>query len=179
MASLGRAVVYSLILVSLLCCFTEAKDFWVGGKDGWKVPSGVGEPLNRWAEASRFSVGDSLVWKIADAKDSALEVTREDYQSCNTSNPISSHNGSEAKVKLGRSGPFYFISGLKGNCEKGQRVIIVVLSPRAKGPSGTSPAPSPMEFDGPSIAPTSGASASAMMKGGFLGVVAVLVALVF
>ncbi|XP_068647943.1 early nodulin-like protein 13 [Aristolochia californica] len=180
MASLGRSVSYSLILVSLLFCFSEAKDFLVGGKaDGWKVPSSSSETLNTWAEANRFNIGDSLVWKIDDEKDSVLQVTREDYQSCNTSNPIASHKDSEVKIKLDRSGPLFFISGLKVNCDKGEKMIVVVLSRRSRGFFGTSPAPSPMEFEGPAIAPTSGAFSLAMRNGAVLGVSAVLVAVVF
>jgi hypothetical protein len=33
----------------------------VGGKiDSWKVPSSEADSLNRWAEKSRFNVGDHL-----------------------------------------------------------------------------------------------------------------------
>ncbi|XP_068653200.1 early nodulin-like protein 13 [Aristolochia californica] len=180
MAYLGRSVAYSFVLVSVFFCLSEAKEFLVGGKaDGWKVPSSSGEPLNRWAESNRFKIGDSLVWKIDDEKDSVLQVTKEDYQSCNISSPIASHKGSEVKVKLDRSGPFFFISGLKGSCEKGEKVIVVVMSPRSRGFFGTSPAPSPIEFEGPATAPSSGASSLAVLKGGLLGALIVFMALVF
>ncbi|KAK8579879.1 hypothetical protein V6N12_070182 [Hibiscus sabdariffa] len=53
-----------------------------------------------------------------------------------------------------KSGEFYFISGAKGHCEKGQKLVAVVLSPRHRY-TGISPAPSPTEIEEPAVAPTS------------------------
>ncbi|OVA06887.1 Plastocyanin-like [Macleaya cordata] len=149
----------SLVFISLFFSFTEATDFLVGGKaDSWKIPSSESESLNKWAESSRFKVGDSLVWKFDAKKDSVLRVTKEDYSTCNGTNPIAEYTNGNTKVELDRSGPFYFISGVKGNCEKGQKLIVVVMSSRR---NRISPAPSPMmdgQFDGPAVAPTSGSS---------------------
>ena len=97
------------------------------------------------------------VWKYDSGKDSVLQVNKEGYVSCNISNPIEEYQDGNTKVKLSRSGPFYFISGTKGNCEKGQKLVVVVLSPRNRY-TGISPAPAPVEFDGPAVAPTSSAT---------------------
>lgn len=94
------------------------------------------------------------VWKYDAAKDSVLQVTKEDYLNCNTTKPVAEYKDGNTKVKLDKSGPFFFISGVKENCEKGQKLIVVVMSPRSRF-TGISPAPSPVEFDGPAIAPTS------------------------
>lgn len=100
--------------------------------------------------------GYIAVWKYDGAKDSVYQVTKEDYISCNTTNPIEQHKDGETKVELTRPGPYYFISGVKSNCEKGEKMIVVVLTPRHR--FDISPAPSPAEFDGPAVAPTSGGS---------------------
>jgi hypothetical protein len=92
------------------------------------------------------------VWKYDGEKDSVLQVRKEDYVNCNTSNPIEEHKDGNTKVKLDRAGAFYFISGAKGHCEKGQKLVVVVLSPRH---TAISPAPSPVEFESPAVAPTS------------------------
>ncbi|KAJ0965838.1 hypothetical protein J5N97_026976 [Dioscorea zingiberensis] len=132
---------------------SQAKDFLVGGAAGaWKVPSSASESLNRWAEASRFQVGDSLVWKFDGKKDSVLRVSREDYLACRTSAPIEEHKDGNTVVKLDKSGAFYFISGSSEACEKGEKLIVVVMSQKHH----LAPAPSPVEFDGPAVAPTSG-----------------------
>lgn len=155
-----RALFATLALLCLLISFSEAKEYLVGGKtNAWEIPSSQADFLNQWAEASRFRIGDYLVWKYDSLKDSVLQVSKEDYVSCNTSNPIEEYKDGETKVKLDRSGPFYFVSGVEGHCEKGQKLIVVVLSPRHKNRyMGVSPAPSPAESDGPAVAPTSSAT---------------------
>ncbi|KAL9442872.1 hypothetical protein AB3S75_016269 [Citrus x aurantiifolia] len=149
-------VLTSLVLFSISFC--EARDILVGGKtDSWKIPSSQSDSLNQWAEKTRFQIGDSLVWKYDATRDSVLQVTKEAYLSCNTSSPFAEYRDGNTKVKLNKSGPFYFISGTKGSCEKGQKLIVVVMSSRRRY-TGISPAPAPMEFDGPAVAPTSSAA---------------------
>jgi len=58
-----------------------------------------------------------------------LQVNKEDYANCNSSNPVEQYNDGNTKVKLDRPGPFYFISGAKGHCEKGQKLIVVEEGP--------------------------------------------------
>ena len=84
-----------------------------------------------------------------------MQVNKEDYANCNSSNPIEEYNDGNTKVKLDRPGPFYFISGAKGHCVQGQKLIVVVMSPKKRS-IGVSPAPSPAELEeGPAVAPTS------------------------
>ncbi|GAV84289.1 Cu_bind_like domain-containing protein, partial [Cephalotus follicularis] len=166
-----------LILLSLFFSFLYANEVLVGSKkDAWKIPSSQSDSLNLWAQSSRFVVGDTLgnphlhfqpqtpsgvlafiMYFYDKERDySVLQVTKEDYVSCNTSNPIAEYNEGNTKVTLGRSGPFYFISDGEGHCEKGQKMIVVVLSQR-HGYTGISPSPSPVEFEGspaPAVAPS-------------------------
>ncbi|XP_030953402.1 early nodulin-like protein 1 [Quercus lobata] len=173
--ALLRALLSSMLLVSFFISLTEAREFLVGGKtNAWKIPSSESESLNKWAEASRFQVGDSLVWNYDPSKDSLLQVSKKDYDSCNTSSPIAVYKDGNTKVKLDRSGPFYFISGTQGNCEKGLKLVTVVLSGRRKF-FNVSPAPSPVEFEGPAMAPTSDGTS---LRGGFMAIFGVLIRLV-
>lgn len=142
---------------------------------GWRIPSSeTAYTLNAWAESSRFQIGDALVFKYDAAQDSVLQVTRADYLSCSASSPVAQYvnKGGEAKVELERSGPYYFISGAPGHCEKGQKLIIVVLSPRNAYArvSSPAPAPAPAEHEGPAVAPTSGAARLGLEMGLGLGV---------
>ncbi|XP_061364198.1 early nodulin-like protein 15 [Gastrolobium bilobum] len=151
-----------LLLILLFCFSAAAKEILVGGNiDAWKIPSSESDSLNQWAERSRFQVGDHLVWKYDGGKDSVLQVSKEDYPNCNITNPIKEYSDGNTKVKLDHPGPFYFISGEKGHCEKGQKLIVVVLTPRGSSRYiGISPAPSSAELEeGPAIAPTSSATA--------------------
>ncbi|KAL5558236.1 hypothetical protein UlMin_034447 [Ulmus minor] len=155
MASISRT---SLFLIFVLFSVSEAKEILIGGKsDSWTIPSSQSQTLNQWAESTRFRVADTLVFKYDGEKDSVLQVTRGDYLNCNTSSPIEEYKDGNTKVKLNKPGPFYFISGTKGHCEKGQKLIVVVMSPRNRY-IGVSPAPSPAELEAPAVAPTSSAS---------------------
>ncbi|XP_065848755.1 early nodulin-like protein 14 [Euphorbia lathyris] len=176
MASFLRFLASSMVVLALLFSLSEAKDVLIGGKsDAWKIPNSQSDSLNKWAESSRFRVGDSLVWKYDSQKDSVLQVTKEAYVTCNVSNPIKEYKDGNSKVELDRSGPFYFISGAEGHCEKGQKVIVVVLSQRNKRITGISPAqaPSPMEFEGGPAAAPAPTSSGTSLKGSlvvFLGI---------
>ncbi|XP_028064311.1 early nodulin-like protein 1 [Camellia sinensis] len=136
MAGFARAVSSSSSsLVVLLLVFlansslSEAREFLVGGKtNAWKTPSSEFESLNLWAQNSRFLIGDSLVWNYDGNKDSMVEVRKRDYITCNTSSPIIEHKDGNTNVKLDRSGPFYFINREEGHCDKGQKLIVVVMS---------------------------------------------------
>ncbi|KAK7383389.1 hypothetical protein VNO78_29068 [Psophocarpus tetragonolobus] len=178
----------SLFLLFLLFGSSVAMEILVGGKtDAWNIPTSDPNSLNQWSAKARFQVGDYLVWKYDASKDSVLQVSKEDYGNCSISNPIKEYNDGTTKVKLDRSGPFYFISGAKGHCEKGQKLVVVVITPRRRSStSSTAPSPSPSpspssapssaEFDAPAVAPTSSANA---FNGGFvvmaLGMVAMWV----
>ncbi|KAL7001764.1 hypothetical protein U1Q18_002912 [Sarracenia purpurea var. burkii] len=150
-----------LMVMLLVSSSSEARDFLVGGStDAWKIPSSPSDSLNQWAESSRFLIGDSLVWKYESGKDSVVQVSKRDYETCNTSNPIAEYKDGNTKVNLSRSGPFFFISGADGHCQKGQKLIVVVLSASHQWRHylGVAPAPSPVEVEGPAVAPTSGAT---------------------
>ncbi|CAN0860666.1 Early nodulin-like protein 3 [Linum grandiflorum] len=156
-----------LILLSSFCSqAAAAKELLVGGKtDAWTVPSSESDSLNKWAQNTRFRIGDSLVWKSDGTKDSVLEVSRKAYLGCNTTEPIAEYKDGNTKVKLERSGAFYFISGAEGHCKQGQKVIVVVLSSRKKKTVSVSPAAAPSPSGdqllmAPAVAPTSGSGAS-------------------
>ncbi|CAF2147540.1 hypothetical protein BRARA_A00593 [Brassica rapa] len=146
----------SLLVTIFLCMFflsVNANEVTVGGKSGdWKIPPSSSDSFNDWSQKARFKVGDFLVFSYEAGKDSVLQVTREAYEKCNTTSPKASYTDGNTKVKLEQPGPVYFISGTQGHCQKGQKLRLVVVTPR----SSLSPAPSPS--DGPAVAPTSGAA---------------------
>ncbi|KAK4747076.1 hypothetical protein SAY87_026113 [Trapa incisa] len=163
-----------VLVILLLTALTEAREILVGGKTGaWKIPTSEDDSLNSWAASSRFRVGDSLVWKYDGEKDSVLKVTRDGYLGCNTTSPIEEYDGGNNTVKLERSGAHYFISGAEGHCQKGEKLIVVVLSQRYRKYTGVSPAPSPSEVEAPAIAPSPITGGENFRSGRFRGLVAV------
>ncbi|AES59115.1 putative cupredoxin [Medicago truncatula] len=172
-----------LVLFVLFGCAFAAKDILLGGKtDAWKVPSSESDSLNKWASSVRFQVGDHLILKYEAGKDSVLQVSKEDYDSCNISKPIKHYNDGNTKVRFDHSGPYYYISGEKGHCEKGQKLTVVVMS--LKGGSrpivAFSPSPSPAEVEGPAasaVAPAPTSGAAVLQGGGVFVAVGVFVAM--
>ncbi|VFQ97628.1 unnamed protein product [Cuscuta campestris] len=142
----------------------------VGGKKcSWKLSFSSTGCLKNWTETSRFAVNDTLVWEFDGEADKVLEVDEAGYKSCNSSKPIRSISGPNAKAVLGQSGPHYFISATEENCKKGQKVAVVVVSEKhwrkpaaAPALSPAAPAASPAaetQNGGPAVAPTTGAAA--------------------
>ncbi|CAH8318260.1 unnamed protein product [Eruca vesicaria subsp. sativa] len=132
----------SLCFFSFLLAFStvsDARRYGVGGSGAW-VPNPP-EDYGSWAGKSRFLVHDTLYFTYAKGADSVLEVNKADYDGCNTKNPIKKADDGNSEMSLDRSGPFYFISGNKDNCKKGQKVTIVVISVRTSTPPGSSMPP--------------------------------------
>ncbi|XP_028761648.1 early nodulin-like protein 2 [Neltuma alba] len=147
----------------LFASLSQAREFYVGGKDGWVTkPS---EDYHHWAQRMRFQVNDTLRFKYQKGSDSVLVVKKEDYDSCNTKNPLQKMEDGDSSFILNRSGPFYFISGKSEHCQKGQKLIVVVMAARGKphhqSPPTPAPAPAPVVAPSPAAkTPTSSPSAS-------------------
>nr|ACU24257.1 unknown [Glycine max] len=135
-------------------------EFVVGGQKGWSVPNDPSfNPFNQWAEKSRFQVGDSLVFNYQSGQDSVLYVKSEDYVSCNTNSPYAKYSDGHTVIKLNQLGPHFFISGNKDNCNKNEKLTVIVLADRNKNTNQTTTTnaspPSPQSSSSsPSPAPT-------------------------
>ncbi|XP_028948152.2 early nodulin-like protein 6 [Malus domestica] len=118
------------------------KKFEVEDKsNGWEVPKSKTDQdmYNKWASKKRFKVDDTIYFSYKKNTDSVLVVTKEDYKNCNSDQPIYFSNDGYSVVILDRPGLFYFISGVAGRCEKGQKMIIKVMEPVAVGAPNQSP----------------------------------------
>ncbi|CAO2197779.1 unnamed protein product [Urochloa humidicola] len=116
--------------------------FYVGDKAGW-----VGKPAesyNHWAARHHFKVADTLVFKYKKGADSVLAVDKHHYETCDGKDPIDELRDGDSAYMLGRSGPFYFISGDAGRCKQGQKMVVAVAAQTAELPAGSqTPSPSP------------------------------------
>ncbi|KAJ8568049.1 hypothetical protein K7X08_020771 [Anisodus acutangulus] len=163
MDSLSFVGFFFVIFFTFLCS-SQGYKFYVGGKEGWVLnPS---ESYNHWAERNRFQVNDTIVFKYNKGSDSVLVVhDKDDYFKCNKTKPIHHLKDGHSKLKFTRPGAFYFISGQGDHCEKGQKVLVVVMSPnhhkRQKSPTPT-PSSSPVTTPAqpPKEAPSAVASIS-------------------
>lgn len=81
------------------------------------------------------------MWKYNAENDSVLQVREKDYERCDRSEPIRGYKDGHTNIELKRSGPFYFISGEEGHCQRGEKLRVVVLSPNHKRSVVDAPAP--------------------------------------
>ncbi|KAL9145248.1 hypothetical protein ABFS82_13G029200 [Erythranthe guttata] len=135
--------IISLLFVLLMefLCLAHAFEFHVGGDDGWTLKPT--KYYNHWAERYRFQINDEIVFKYKKGHDSVLVVNENDYSKCNKENPIKILKDGDSKFKFEKSGPFFFISGHNQNCEKGEKLIVVVLSDRHRNTTHNAPSPPP------------------------------------
>ncbi|KAH9604803.1 hypothetical protein KSS87_007413, partial [Heliosperma pusillum] len=180
MASMRLCGVLVVIFLTIfVVTFSDATVFkpirhYVNGKQGW-VPS-PSQSYNQWAGSHRFLVNDTLYFSYNKEEDSVLEVNEQDYNTCNTNNPIMKEQNGESEISLTHSGPYYFISGNTTRCDHGEKMIVKVLSyhppptpspptpppsymppPPASSPSGVVPLPkSPSSAPGPKTSPIIG-----------------------
>ncbi|XP_041003196.1 early nodulin-like protein 1 [Juglans microcarpa x Juglans regia] len=147
----GFLIGFLFVILMAFLSSSQAYKFFVGGKDGWVL--NPPENYNHWAERNRFQVNDTLFFKYKKGSDSVSVVTKDRYNSCDNTNPIQSFTEGDSVFKFDRSGPFYFISGSVDHCQKGQKLVVVVLAVRNKTRHAPPPSPSPAA-DTPALPPT-------------------------
>ncbi|PUZ74181.1 hypothetical protein GQ55_1G044800 [Panicum hallii var. hallii] len=140
---MARSSSYSLGLAcfAVAVAVAGATQFTVGGANGWSVPGAGAEPLNTWAERTRFQVGDSLVFVYPKDQDSVLLVEPADYNACNTSSYVKKFDNGDTVFTLDHSGAFFFISGVEANCRANEKLIVMVLAAGRNDTSGSAAPP--------------------------------------
>ncbi|KAF3437308.1 hypothetical protein FNV43_RR20061 [Rhamnella rubrinervis] len=133
MKSSTKLVLFFLLLSSFNLFYVTGKEFQLD----WEVPkSRTQQVYNQWASENRFNVNDTLNFKYK--KDSVMVVSEEEYEKCHSSHPLYfSNNGDSTVFELDRPGLFFFISGVAGHCQRGQKMIIKVLEHASPSQSQT------------------------------------------
>jgi len=97
------------------------------------------------------------VFNYPSGKDSVIQVSSQDYDSCNTDAYTEKFSDGHTVIKLNQSGHHYFISGNKNNCLKNEKLELIVMADRNTkntNTNQTSPSPSPSQFTTESLAPS-------------------------
>ncbi|CAO2171701.1 unnamed protein product [Urochloa humidicola] len=129
-----KALVCFAVALSLIHAVTAA-DYVVGDPNGgWDGKTNY----KSWAAAQTFAPGDTLTFKY-NTYHNVLEVTKEAFEACTTSNPISFDNSGTTTVLLTMPGTRYFICGAPGHCLNGMKMEIEV----ADRPAPTTPSSPP------------------------------------
>ncbi|KAL1209200.1 Early nodulin-like protein 6 [Cardamine amara subsp. amara] len=133
-----KIVLFSIFVLFYVFSLVSCTEFEAGGENGWIIPqsSNQSDLFNQWASKNRFKVGDTIRFKYK--KDSVLVVSEDEYKKCQTTKPELYSNHDDTVFKLDRPGYFYFISGVSGHCEKGQKMIIKVMEVESQSPPPSS-----------------------------------------
>ncbi|XWS64875.1 hypothetical protein CRYUN_Cryun05aG0041700 [Craigia yunnanensis] len=127
-----RLLVVFAIVAAIAPEISFATEFKVGGDEGWKL----GVNYQDWAKGKQFIVGDTLVFNYKTGAHSVYKVNGTDFQNCNvpSNKSLGSFTGNDT-IKLAAAGNKWYICGISGHCEGGQKLNITVLE--------SAPAPSP------------------------------------
>ncbi|KAK4365041.1 hypothetical protein RND71_016399 [Anisodus tanguticus] len=132
---------FLLIQTQVLCY-----QYKVGDLNAWNIPSSANKEVYvKWSKNHPFKLGDSLLFLYPPSEDSVIQVTKQNYNSCNLKNPILYMNNGNSLFNITRPGEFYFTSGTEGHCEKYQKLHISI-----PGGNGTTYD----EADSPAFAPS-------------------------
>ncbi|CAN4076714.1 unnamed protein product [Withania somnifera] len=134
---------FFLLIESQLVLCVQYK---VGDLNAWNIPSSANRDVYiKWSKNHLFKLGDSLLFLYPPSEDSVIQVTKQNYNSCNLKIPILYMNNGNSLFNITRPGEFYFTSGVEGHCEKLQKLHISIPGgngstyEEADSPSASSP----------------------------------------
>jgi len=142
----ASVVLLSVAMAIALVMPCGATQYTVGDKAGWDTTT----DFNTWVQGKPFTVGDNLNFQYSSLH-SVLEVSKSDYDSCQTGNALQSFNDGNTQIKLSNPGNMYFICGTPGHCTGGMKMAINVQAAAANGgstaitPSSSPASPSPFD----------------------------------
>ncbi|XP_008778314.2 mavicyanin-like [Phoenix dactylifera] len=134
MAGYTSIALGALLLLSC-AAWGSATVYTVGGSSGWNT----GINYTDWTSGKTFTVGDSLLFNYATGAHTVTEVNSGDYDSCSSSNAISSETNGPTTIQLKTTGTRYYICSISGHCGLGMKVAVTVGS---SGSPSTPPPPS-------------------------------------
>ncbi|KDP25193.1 hypothetical protein JCGZ_20349 [Jatropha curcas] len=121
-------IFYAFQLFLLVQIQVSCYQYKVGDLDAWGIPTSANPKVySFWSKYHTFKIGDSLLFLYPPSQDSVIQVTEQNYNSCNLTDPILYMNNGNSLFNITKPGEFYFTSGVPGHCEKKQKLQISVL----------------------------------------------------
>ncbi|CAA0836673.1 Cupredoxin superfamily protein [Striga hermonthica] len=162
------------IISLLLCCSISkcsATVYTVGDNGGWDIST----DLDSWKQGKTFVVGDTLLFQYSKYH-SVSEVTKENYEGCNTGNVLQTSSNSNTSFALTRPGDRYFVCGNRLHCLGGMKLHVNVVGNQALSPFGSpvgSPVGSPEAQPGGVLPPAGSSSTSNPISSSFVNTIGV------
>ncbi|KAL6338258.1 hypothetical protein AAG906_018525 [Vitis piasezkii] len=152
---MALAKILAALLMAMALCEVSiaATVYHVGDSTGWTIGK-VNYTL--WSQTKDFVVGDTIIFEYSNQYHNVLQVTHDNFKSCNATAPIATYATGNDSITISRYGHFYYLCGIPGHCEAGQKVDIrVPHPPESPSPSPiTSPSPSPSPSPAPAPVPS-------------------------
>ncbi|OMO72138.1 Plastocyanin-like protein [Corchorus capsularis] len=161
MASTKTRMAFLLTMLLALLGLSLGAVHKVGDASGWTIMGDTDDYAN-WASTRTFHVGDSLLFEYNNEYHDVVEVSHDDFESCKGTSGIATYASGSDIITLERPGHYYFLCGVPGHCQIGQRVDILVQP----APSSTSIAPSTTPSALPSSPPPARANPPPSAQGG-------------
>ncbi|XP_057978150.1 early nodulin-like protein 8 [Malania oleifera] len=134
------------LLWLLLPQVISSYQYKVGDLDAWGIPTSANPRVYTfWTKNHLLKIGDSLLFLYPPSQDSVIQVTEQNFNACNITDPILYMNNGNSLFNITSAGDFYFTSGVPGHCFKSQKLHITVLSANGSAsiPPSVLPATSP------------------------------------
>lgn len=163
MGMVGRRFSLLLLVAVATLQLSFAAVYKVGDSAGWTTIGNV--DYKKWASTKTFHVGDIILFQYNAQFHNVMHVTHAAYQACNATNPLATFTTGNDSYTVSTHGHHYFLCGVQGHCQAGQKVDINVAgessllaptpqatpSPVASATSSTPPTaiPSPSPSDSP------------------------------
>ncbi|KAI3864012.1 hypothetical protein MKW98_031604 [Papaver atlanticum] len=154
---------------SMLLQVSMATVYKVGDEPGWTTMGNV--DYQKWSSSKTFRVGDVILFTYNTQYHNVMQVTHPEYQACNATAPLKTFTTGNDSITITRNGHYYYLCGIPGHCQSGQKVDIRVA--RLTTASATSPAASPS--NAPANTPASPKNSASIPSIGVLGKSMVLV----
>ncbi|CAK7345102.1 unnamed protein product [Dovyalis caffra] len=129
-----QKMLLGLVLVSVSLGVGAEVHHIVGGERGWDPYADIGS----WSSGRTFRVGDKIWFTHHAAQGKIAEVvTKEEYLTCNVSNPIRMYTDDIDGISLDEEGIRYFTSSHSKKCKNGLKLHVEVV-PEGKTDTATS-----------------------------------------
>ncbi|KAK7379307.1 hypothetical protein VNO80_04764 [Phaseolus coccineus] len=142
--ALSPLTILVLIATIFLPSIAVAKDFVVGDDHGWTE----GFDYSTWTADKTFQVGDVLVFKYVVGEQNVFKVNGTAFRSCTVPPANEALTTGNDRIVLTTPGRKWYICGLTGHCNAGQKLFITVQAQTLPPTLPPAPAPSPFQ-DGP------------------------------
>ncbi|KAL3507912.1 hypothetical protein ACH5RR_033294 [Cinchona calisaya] len=146
-----RALALFLLVVSASVQVSIGAVYKVGDSSGWTTIGNV--DYKQWAATKTFQVGDIILFVYNPQFHNVMQITHAEYKACNASSPITTHTTGNDSITITTHGHHFFLCGVPGHCQSGQKVDINVFrtslaptpsaTPSSAPSAGTTPAPAP------------------------------------